>query len=151
MFRGVSYLSIDSKSRLAMPVKYRDVLNELSNGQVILTIDPTDKCLLIYPMNVWDSVEISLLSSPTMNRLVRNRQRLILGYASELTLDRQGRFLLPSPLREYAGLQKQAVLVGQGNKFELWDTATWESACKAWLQEVQEANSSNDILTQVSL
>ena len=86
-----------------------------------------------------------------MNRRVRNMQRLILGHAAELELDAQGRVLLPAPLREYAGLGKKAVLVGQSTKFELWDADVWSSARDMWLQEAQSDDEADDILSQVSM
>lgn len=151
MFRGISHIAIDPKGRLAMPAKYRDAIVENAEGQVVVTVDHTDKCLLIYPLDQWVKVEKILMSLPNMNRRVRNMQRLILGHAAELELDAQGRVLLPAPLREYAGLDKRAVLVGQANKLELWDADTWEAARAAWLQEAQDDPESNEILNQVSM
>lgn len=124
---------------------------ENASGQVVITVDHTDRCLLVYPMDQWVKVEKTLMSLPNMNRRVRNMQRLILGHAAELELDAQGRVLLPAPLREYAGLDKKAVLVGQANKLELWDADSWEAARDAWLQEAQDDAEANEILNQVSM
>jgi MraZ protein len=151
MFRGISQLSIDPKGRLAMPAKYRENIMDNAGGQIVITVDHTDKCLLVYPLDQWEKVEKTLMSLPNMNRRVRNMQRLILGHAAELELDAQGRILLPAPLREYAGLDKKAVLVGQANKLELWDADSWEAARTAWLQEAQDDAEANDILNQVSM
>lgn len=151
MFRGISSLSIDPKGRLAMPAKYREAMMDKAAGQIVITVDHTDKCLLVYPLDEWLAVEKILMSLPNMNRRVRNMQRLILGHAAELELDAQGRLLLPAPLREYAGLDKKAVLVGQANKLELWDADNWEAARAAWLQEAQDDAEVNDILNQVSM
>ncbi len=134
-----------------MPAKYRDAITESAAGQVVITVDHADKCLLIYPLDQWVKVEQTLMSLPNMNRRVRNMQRLILGHASELELDAQGRVLLPAPLREYAGLDKKAVLVGQANKFELWDADSWQQARDAWLLEAQDDDEANEILNQVSM
>ncbi|HFD31701.1 MAG TPA: division/cell wall cluster transcriptional repressor MraZ, partial [Gammaproteobacteria bacterium] len=95
MFRGISNLNLDAKGRMAMPARYRDVISAEASGQVVVTVDHTDRCLLIYPMNEWLKVEQTLMSLPNMNRRVRNMQRLILGHASEHELDGQGRMLLP--------------------------------------------------------
>ena len=151
MFRGISSLSIDPKGRLAMPAKYREDIMENAGGQIVITVDHTDKCLLVYPMDQWLKVEKTLMSLPNMNRRVRNMQRLILGHAAELELDAQGRILLPAPLREYASLDKKAVLVGQANKLELWDADSWDAARASWLQEAQDDAEANDILNQVSM
>lgn len=151
MFRGISHIAMDSKGRLALPAKYRDTVQETSAGQLVVTVDHTDRCLLVYPMHNWIKVEQALMGLPNMNRRVRNMQRLILGHAAELEMDGQGRVLLPVPLRDYAGLDKKAVLVGQANKFELWDAASWETARDAWLLEAQEDAEAQHILDQVSL
>lgn len=134
-----------------MPAKYRDAIAESASGQIVITVDHADKCLLVYPMDQWEKVERTLMGLPNMNRRVRNMQRLILGHASELELDAQGRVLLPAPLREYAGLGKKAVLVGQATKFELWDADVWQEAREVWLQEAQDEDEASDILGQVSM
>ncbi len=151
MFRGISTISIDIKGRLSMPSKYRDAIMDSASGQIVITVDHTDRCLLIYAMDQWLKVEQTLMALPNMNRRVRNMQRLILGHAAELELDVQGRVLLPQPLREYAGLDKRAVLVGQANKFELWDADLWQQARDAWLQEAQDDDDADGVLSQVSM
>lgn len=149
MFRGISYITVDTKGRLAMPAKYRDELMTANRGQLMVTVDHKETCLLIYPMDQWLRLEESLNRLPNVNSRIRNMQRLLVGHASELELDAQGRVLLPAPLREYAKLEKQAVLIGQLNKFELWDAQTWESARDGWLKEARDSDEANDILDQV--
>lgn len=135
-----------------MPAKYRDAIAESAAGQIVITVDHMDKCLLVYPMDHWEKVERTLMGLPNMNRRVRNMQRLILGHAAELELDGQGRILLPAPLREYAGLGKKAVLVGQATKFELWDADIWAAARDSWLEEAQsDDDEANALLDQVSM
>jgi MraZ protein len=151
MFRGISHITVDGKGRLAMPAKYRDDIAESADGQIVITVDHTDKCLLVYPMDQWQKVEKTLMSLPNMNKRVRNMQRLIMGHAAELELDAQGRVLLPAPLRAYASIDKHVVLVGQASKFELWDADLWEASREAWLLEAQDDDASNEILSQVSL
>ena len=151
MFRGISNLNLDAKGRLAIPARYRESIAANASGQVVVTVDHTDRCLLIYPMNEWSKVEQTLMNMPNMNRRVRNMQRLILGHASEHELDSQGRMLLPAPLREFAGLDKKTVLVGQLNKFELWDADTWFEARDQWIAEAQEEDENDDIFNQVSM
>ena len=118
---------------------------------MIVTVDHTDNCLLIYAMNEWLTVEKTLMRLPNMNRSVRNMQRLVLGHASEVELDSQGRILLSAPLREYASIEKPVVLVGQANKFELWDEGTWVAQRNAWISEAQASLETDDVLSQVSL
>jgi len=148
MFRGISNISIDTKGRLSMPSKYRDLIVETAAAQIVITVDHADKCLLIYPMDQWLKVEQAIMQLPNVHRRVRNMQRLILGHAAELELDTQGRVLLPAPLREYAGLDKHVVLVGQVNKFELWDAEHWQHSRDLWLQEARE-DETDDLLNQV--
>ncbi len=125
MFRGVSQINLDAKGRLAVPARYRDELATSCSGQMVVTVD-RDGCLLLYPQPEWERIEQSLMARPNMTPGVRNLQRLLIGHATECDLDGSGRLLLPPPLRQYAGLDKRVVLLGQGNKFEIWDEATWE-------------------------
>ena len=125
MFRGITELNLDPKGRLAIPAKYREVLDELCRGQLVATIDIQDACLRLYPMPVWQTLEAQLEALPGTNPDVRRIQRLLLGYASELEMDNSGRILLPPALRKYAQLDKKLVLVGQGKKFELWSDSNW--------------------------
>ena len=87
----------------------------------------------MYPLKEWERIERDVQDLPTLNPAVRRFQRLVLGYASDLDLDSNGRVLLPGALREYAQLEKRVVLVGQGNKLELWSEALWEDECEAAL------------------
>lgn len=126
MFRGIAEIHLDPKGRLAIPAKYREVLAELCRGQLVATIDIQDTCLRIYPLPVWQALEAQLEALPGTNPGVRRVQRLLLGYASEIELDGNGRILLPPSLRKYAQLDKKLVLVGQGKKFELWSEENWQ-------------------------
>ena len=134
MFRGVSTLALDSKGRIAIPTRYRERLQENCASQLVVTVD-RDHCLLLYPLPEWQLVEDKLNRLPSFNRAARSLQRLYIGHAAELEMDGQGRVLLPNELRRFANLQKQVVLVGQGNKFELWDEETWSQKRADWLEE----------------
>jgi MraZ protein len=126
---------LDVKGRITLPVRYRDVLSEQSAGQLVITIDTEEQCLLIYPLPEWETIEAKLDALPSFNRAARRVQRLLIGHATETEVDGSGRVLLPGPLREYAGLNKKAVLIGQGKKFELWDEQTWMQRREQWLEE----------------
>ena len=130
MFRGINPLSLDGKGRLAVPAKYRQPLLEAAGGQLVLTID-RDRCLLLYPLPVWEDIERQLIQLSSTNPRARALKRLLLGHAEECALDASGRILLPAPLREFAHLEKRVVLVGQGNKFEIWDEARWNELTAA--------------------
>lgn len=140
MFRGVNGINIDAKGRMAMPTRYRDLLKE-SDNRIVLTIDTEEKCLLLYPFTAWEEIESKLAQLPSFNPAARRIQRLLIGHATEIDLDSHGRILLPPLLREYAGLDKCAMLVGQGKKFELWDEAHWQSRRNDWLEEESEIES----------
>lgn len=135
MFRGVNGVNIDAKGRIVMPTRYRDRLQHESNGSIVLTIDTDEKCLLLYPLNAWEEIENKLAQLPSFNAAARRIQRLLIGHATEMELDNHGRILLPPLLREYAGLTKLAMLVGQGKKFELWDEQHWQVRRGQWLTE----------------
>jgi len=125
MFRGVSTLNLDTKGRLMVPARYRDALLAQGDGRVVVTADPS-KCLLMFPLVEWEPIEKKLNSLSSFNTQTRSLQRLLVGNAADLELDATGRILLPAMLREFAGLDKNAVLVGQGVKFELWNEQRWQ-------------------------
>lgn len=132
MFRGIHRLSLDNKGRLSVPAVYRQRLLEAGDGQMVLTID-RDHCLLLYPLNVWEDIERKLIQLSSTNKRARALKRLLLGHAEECCLDAGGRILLPGPLREFADLEKRVVLVGQGNKFEIWNEQAWRAWCDSAL------------------
>lgn len=125
MFRGVTTLSLDSKGRLMVPARYRDDLVGSGEARVVITADPS-KCLLMFPLIEWEPIEKKLNSLSSFNAQTRSLQRLLVGNAADIELDSSGRVLLPAMLREFAGLDKSVVLVGQGAKFELWNEARWQ-------------------------
>ena len=135
MFRGLTALNLDTKGRLAIPTRYREQLQNLSAGRLIVTIDTEQRCLLLYPFNEWQVIEAKLAELPSFNAVARRVQRLLIGHATELELDANGRFLLPAVLRDYAELQKKVMLVGQANKFEIWSDKLWQKGRDAWLSE----------------
>lgn len=134
MFRGVNNVTLDAKGRLSIPTRYRAKLQGICDGQLVVTVD-RDHCLLLYPLHIWEEIERKLIKLPTLNRQARRLQRLLIGHASECELDSQGRVLLPPPLREFAELDKHVVLIGQGNKFEIWNEDAWSSNREQWFEE----------------
>jgi transcriptional regulator MraZ len=139
VFRGATKVTLDAKGRLAIPTRYRDRITARSDGQLVATVD-RDHCLLIYPLPDWEDIERKLVRLPSLNKQARRLQRLMVGYATELELDGSGRVLLSRELREFAGLDRSAILIGQGNKFELWDEASWNEKRDAWLGEDDEGD-----------
>ena len=132
MFRGANKLTLDAKGRMVMPTRYRERLLERCGGKLVITVDK-DQCLLIYPLPDWEEIERKLMRLPTLNPQARRLQRLMVGHATDLELDGHGRVLLPPSLREYGLLTRDAVLIGQGVRFELWDEARWNERRDEWL------------------
>jgi MraZ protein len=150
MFRGANKVTLDAKGRMVMPTRYRDRIHERSQGRLVVTVD-RDQCLLLYPLPDWEEIERKLMRLPSLNRKSRRLQRLMVGYASELDLDSHGRMLLPPKLREFAGLTRQGVLIGQGNRFELWDEARWNERRDEWLKGEELASDLPGELETLSL
>ena len=138
MFLGVSTLNLDAKGRMAIPAKQRD---QLSNARVVVTVNPQEHCLWLYPEDEWREIARNVSRLPEMVRQNRLLKRLLLGHASELDLDGQGRILLSPELRDYAGLDKRVALVGQGHKFEIWDEQAWAGSREEWLAEANDIGS----------
>jgi len=132
MFRGANKLTLDSKGRMVMPTRYRERLQERCGGKLVVTIDK-DQCLMIYPLPDWEDIERKLMRLPTLNPEARRLQRLMVGHATDIDLDSHGRLLLPPKLREFGMLTRDAMLIGQGMRFELWDEARWNERRDEWL------------------
>jgi len=125
-FRGVTQLSLDSKGRLGVPARYREALYLYGEGRLVMTADPS-RCLLIYPQPVWEPIQKKLMALSSFDERIRTLQRLLVGYADDVTLDGAGRALVAPSLRQYAQLDHRVVLVGQGGHFELWDEGLWQA------------------------
>jgi MraZ protein len=123
-----------------MPTRYRESLADQCAGKMVVTVD-RDHCLLLYPYPEWEEIERKLVRLPSFNKQARSLQRLLVGHATECDLDGSGRLLLTPPLRSFASLDKRAVLIGQGNKFELWDEQTWNDNCEKWFEAGDMDNS----------
>ena len=122
---------------MAMPARYRERLLEGCGGRLVVTVD-RDHCLLVYPLPEWEVIESKLIELPSLNKQARLLQRLLIGHATELEMDAQGRILLPAVLRDFAGLKKKAVLIGQGKKLEIWDEDTWNENQEGWMTAVND-------------
>ena len=150
VFKGVNQVSVDVKGRMAMPSRYRQALQEYCGGQLVVT-GSLDKCLLLYPSTRWPEIEGQLMALPNANEQVRSLQRLIFGYATECMMDSNGRFLLPTMLREFAHINKQSVLLGQGKKFELWDSQSWGKQLHSLVKGQSDAKDVHEALEKLRL
>jgi MraZ protein len=129
---------------MAIPTRYRERLSSRCDGQIIVTVDK-DRCLLIYPLPDWEDLERKLVRLPSMNKTARRIVRIMVGYATEVDMDTNGRILVSRELREFASLDKQAMLIGQGNKFELWDEDIWNQKRDEWLNEEDDGDLPADL------
>lgn len=135
MFQGSYSINMDAKGRLAVPTKCRELLASACGGNIVVTAHIQDRCLLIYPEQEWENNILPAVKSlPTVYKKSVRAQRLLIGYANNMSVDSNGRILLPQTLREYAGLDKKLMLVGLGNKYELWSE-------DAWWKSIEESDS----------
>lgn len=148
MFRGINKVSLDGKSRMALPARLRDTVQQASFGKLVLTIDIREKCLMLYPLPEWEKVQTTLTGLANVRSEIRTVQRLLIGHATDLELDSQGRVLIPQLLREYAQLDKKLILLGQGNKIEIWNESQWNERLDVWLDS--DAVRSLDDLDELS-
>lgn len=125
MYRGATRVTLDAKGRMVIPTRHREALSARGDGRVVVTVHPMDKCLLLYGLPDWDEVQARFMVLPSLSEKARRLQRLLVGHATDVELDGHGRLLLTPELRDYAHLDRHGMLVGQGNRFELWDEARW--------------------------
>ena len=130
---------MDSRGRMAVPTRFRDDAGARSEGRLVVTIDTKERCLLMYAEDDWDDVQRRLEALSNIRASARLLQRLLIGHATDVELDAQGRVLIPPMLREFAGLEKKLVLMGQTNKVEIWSEDQWRERRDEWLVQTQES------------
>jgi MraZ protein len=133
VFRGGSTVKLDAKGRLALPTRYRPLITERFEGRLVVTVHH-DGCLLLYPQPQWEEIEHRLINTANQDRRVRDMQRMLVGYATEVEMDGHGRILLAPRLRDFAKLDKSVALLGVGKKFEIWNEETWEQIGSGWME-----------------
>ncbi|MET1254030.1 division/cell wall cluster transcriptional repressor MraZ [Aliikangiella maris] len=146
MFRGANSINLDSKGRIAIPSKYRDGIVESCESHMIITCDPYDSCLLIFPLAHWEATEADLQSLSNSKPLHRRLKRIMLAHATEVDMDSNGRLLIPGVLRERANLTKEVMLIGQGKTFQLWDETAWNRLTEEDLAELSSDELDSDQL-----
>ena len=150
MFKGIHNINLDGKGRLTMPTKYRNTISDQSNGNMVVTIDSEEKCLLLYPATIFSSIEKKINDLPSFTKNHRRIQRLIIGHAEDLELDSSGRILLPKPLRLVAEMSKKITLIGQGEKFEIWSDDIWSNRVNKWRSEETD-ESDESVLSDIRI
>ena len=139
MFRGISKASLDDRGRFAVPVRLRDALRSSSAGKLVITVAGQDKCLLLYPEGEWDAVAERLAEAANESPTGRHLERMLVGFATDVDLDGNGRVLIPPLLREEAEIDRTVMVMGQTNKLELWNEYCLKSAMAQWRSQGKEA------------
>jgi MraZ protein len=151
VFRGAAKVTLDVKGRMVLPTRVRDALAQLGDQQLVATVDHRDLCVLVYPLRDWQTLQTSLLDLPNLDPETRWLQRVMVGYATDLELDGHGRVLIPGELREFTGLQRDAMLLGQGNHLELWDESAWKQGALGSMKSEQRSAGPAPGLNEVKL
>jgi len=151
MFRGINSATLDAKGRMALPTRFRESLMVVAEGRLVLTIDVKEQCLLLYPLPAWEVVQNKLEALSNIGDEARRLQRLLIGHATDIDMDAQGRILVPPMLREFAQLDKKLVVVGQGNKLEIWSADQWQQRMSVWLSEDSKLAMDGDQFTGLSV
>ena len=122
MFFGETAINLDAKGRLAIPMRYRDSIQEVCDGRLVLTYSAFDSgALYLYPEEEWKQVRDQVMTLSPARRSHRSLQRKLVGSASTVEPDGNGRIQLPQTLRQVAGLEKKVALLGMGKRFEIWN------------------------------
>lgn len=152
MFRGINTVSVDAKNRIALPSKIRDVLRDNQIFELVLTLNPWDRSVWIYPLHEWVRIEDKLSSLSDLDTETRRTKQIMRGYASDVSLDGNGRFVISSEMIKLSNIQKDAIILGQGNKIEVWDSETWYRERDKWLDNVAGSKrTGNSSLSDLSL
>jgi MraZ protein len=148
VFRGAHSINLDSKGRVAIPTRYRQSLLDDCAGQMVCTVHNIDPCLLLYPLPAWELVQQKLRQMPSTHPRAARLHRLLVGYANDGDMDKNGRFLLPAPLRAHASLTKQVMLVGQTNHLAIWDAERWQQQVLLDIDAEQQESDDPDEFVQ---
>ncbi|XOJ89460.1 division/cell wall cluster transcriptional repressor MraZ [Methylophilaceae bacterium Uisw_097] len=121
MYRGATRINLDGKNRIAIPTKYREKILVESSGLLVLTAH-IYKCLLLYPQFAWEPIQEKIMNLSSFEKKSSGLQRLLVGFAEDISLDKASRLVIPSELKNYAEIDKNAIFIGQGSHFEIWNS-----------------------------
>jgi len=143
MFRGSSFHTIDSKGRIIIPTRYRDVIR--AGGGNGIVVSRMDKSLVSYTLEGWSKIESKILSLAEKSENMRRFRRVFIGGSFECSCDNQDRLLIPPALRQYAELKKEIVLVGVLDHFEVWSRENWDKENMNMEKDMQKEEVRNEI------
>jgi len=148
VFQGETAITVDDKGRLAVPTAYRDLVARVSGNRLVLTYNPFEAgCLWLYAEQEWRRVRDDVMAKPNTQRVMRVLQQKLVGSSAVLELDGNGRVSIPASHRHAVGIEKRAVLLGMGDKFELWS----EQAHRALIQQTLSDGDLGDELLDLRL
>ena len=127
VFRGSDPINMDAKGRMAIPTRYRPVLDNICHGELVMTVDMKSTCLTLSPLPEWQKFEEKVAALPALDDLGEMLSRFVVGQAKDLQVDSSGRVLIPPELRDYAQLDKKLVLVGRTQRLEVWSEENWNA------------------------
>ena len=136
MFRGSSNHTIDPKGRVIIPARFKDILRASSMDGVM--VSTMDRCLVAYPFEEWQQIEARIMALAEKSDSMRRFRRVFIGGAFECSCDKQGRILIPPTLRQYAELEKEIVLVGVLDHFEVWSRLNWDKENQRMEEDLQQ-------------
>ena len=143
MFRGSSFHTIDAKGRIIVPTRFRDVIKAGGNDGVM--ISRMDGCLVSYTLDEWRKIEARILAMAEKSESMRRFRRVFVGGAFECGCDRQERILIPPTLRQYGGLDKEIVMVGVLDHFEIWSRDRWDQENQHMEDDMKHEDVRNEI------
>ena len=143
MFRGSSFHTIDSKGRIIIPARFRDVIK--ANGAYGVMLSRMDGGLMAYTFDEWRKIESRILSLAEKSDSMRRFRRVFIGGSSECACDKQDRILVPPNLREYAGFEKEIVMVGVLDHFEIWSKENWQKENMDLEKDLKKEDVRNEI------
>lgn len=144
MFRGCSFHTIDSKGRIIIPARFREVLKQ-TGGLDGVMVSRMDKSLFAYTFEEWNKIEAKILSMAEKSAAMRRFRRVFIGGAFECLCDKQGRILIPPSLRQYAEIEREIVLVGVLDHFEIWSRANWENENNLMEEDMNNEEVRNEV------
>ena len=143
MFRGSSFHTIDAKGRIIIPARFREVISDGGSDGVM--VSGMDGCLFGYTYTEWEKIEDRILSLAEKSESMRRFRRLFIGGAFDCAIDKQDRILIPPTLRQYAGVDKEIVLVGVLDHFEIWSRTSWDNENENLVSDLKDEEVRNEI------